>query len=188
MSLVYRLAQINFARLPMPLTDPRGAKFREFLRAVNTLAEASPGFIWRVDEQSAAACGDRLFPDRTPGTTLINLSVWKSVHALERYATLGFEGGVLRTRQSFFTRFEGAWVALWWVPEGHFPEVADGWARVQHLRRHRATPYAFNFKRPFPPPVGSADYTAAKGDGVPAPPARTVFVPARAGVARDVDW
>ena len=158
MSCSYRLAQINFARLRAPLSDPRMERFVTLLRSVNTLAEASPGFVWRMDEQSAAASGDRLFPHLPPGTTLINLSVWKSVGALQRYANLGKDGGIMNTRQSFFNRFEGSWVALWWVPEGHFPEVAAGWARLQHLRLHQPTPYAFNFVRPFPPPTGAEDY------------------------------
>ena len=164
----YRLAQINFSRLRCPLSDPRMTKFVKFLQSVNALAEASPGFVWRLDEQSAAASGSRAFPDAPPGTTLVNLSVWKSVGALQRYASLGKDGGVMDARQSWFNRFEGRWIVLWWVPEGHSPEVADGLARYKHLRRHGHTPYAFTVGNPCPAPVGGQDYLPLSPDIEPA--------------------
>ena len=190
MSQRYRLAQINFARLHAPLSDPKMVRFSALLRAVNGLAEASPGFVWRMDEQSAAPSGDHVCPEKVPGTTLVNLSVWKSVGALQRYANLGIHGGVMDARQSFFKRFEGRWVALWWVPEHHFPEVSEGWTRLQHLRRHRETPYAFNLVRPFPPPVGGQDHLP-RPDEAPAGasgPAGSPLTVRRAGVPWYLDW
>jgi Domain of unknown function (DUF3291) len=50
-----------------------------------------------------------------------------------------------------------AYLALWWVPRGHVPTVAEAEERVAHLRAHGSTPYAFTFRVHFPPP------------GVPAP-------------------
>ena len=194
MSRRYRVAQINFARLPVPLSDPQLEGFVTLLQGANTLAEASPGFVWRLDEHSAAASADRVFPNQAPGTTLVNLSIWKSVSALQRYAIMGKDGGVVNARQSFFQRFEGRWVALWWVPEGHFPEVADGWARIQHLRRHREQPYAFSLWRPFPPPVGEQDYLCvpetrqAVANGLRGTPAVPPLTAQRADVPRELDW
>ena len=152
MSRNFHLAQINFARLPRPLSDPKMGEFVGFLDQVNRLAEASPGFVWRMDEHSAMACGDRLFPGQPRGTTLINLSVWKSTGALQSYATLGLDGGILSARQSFFRRFQGRWIALWWVRDGYFPEVADGWARLLHRRWHGDTPHAFSLSQVYPAP------------------------------------
>ena len=190
MSQRYRLAQINFARLRVPLSNPKMVNFRALLQAVNSLAEASPGFVWRMDEESAAASGDRARPQQAPGTTLVNLSVWNSVGALQKYANLGTDGGVMGARQSFFKRFEGRWIVLWWVHDGHFPEVAEGWTRLQHLRRHGETPYAFNLVRSFPPPVGAEDYVsrpdnALSGTNEPAGPAMTVR---RAGGPWSLGW
>ena len=43
-------------------------------------------------------------------------------------------------------------VALWWIPAGEIPSVADAERRVDHLRAHGSTPYAFDFKHRFPAP------------------------------------
>ncbi len=187
----YRLAQINFSRLGSPLADPKMGSFLTFLASVNELADASPGFVWRLDERSATVCSDRVFPKEAPGTTLVNLSVWKSVGALQRYANLGINGGVLDSRQSWFKRFEGRWVVLWWVPEGHFPEVVDGWRRLQHLQRHHETPYAFSLRRPFPPPVGGQDHLPLPPSAKPGGagyPANFPLAARRAGIPWYLDW
>ncbi len=42
-------------------------------------------------------------------------------------------------------------VALWWVPAGHRPTVAEAESRVLHLRTHGPTPYAFTLRTSFPP-------------------------------------
>ena len=52
----------------------------------------------------------------------------------------------MNARQSWFRRYEGRWVVLWWVPGRlHFPEVSGRLGTAQHLRRHGDTPYAFTF-------------------------------------------
>ena len=43
-------------------------------------------------------------------------------------------------------------MALWWVPQGHIPTVEEARERLEHLRMHGATAYAFSFKMPFPAP------------------------------------
>ena len=47
-----------------------------------------------------------------------------------------------------------AFAALWWVPAGHLPTVAEAEARLLTLRTEGPTPHAFTFRRPFPPPGG----------------------------------
>ena len=42
-------------------------------------------------------------------------------------------------------------VALWWVPAGHRPTVAEAESRVLHLRTHGPTPHAFTLRTSFPP-------------------------------------
>lgn len=40
--------------------------------------------------------------------------------------------------------------ALWWVPAGHRPTVAEAEARLLHLRADGPTPYAFTLRHSFP--------------------------------------
>ena len=48
-----------------------------------------------------------------------------------------------------------AMTAMWWIPEGTVPTVADAEDRIRHLRAHGPTPHAFTFRTPFPAPDGA---------------------------------
>ena len=77
------LAQLNIGRLRHDVGDPRMAEFVDNLALVNGLAERSPGFVWRYQDDSGSAIDTRPF-DGDPRMA-INLSVWDSVEALERF-------------------------------------------------------------------------------------------------------
>ena len=44
----YELAQLNIASLKAPLDSPELKDFVDNLDRINALAEASPGFVWRL--------------------------------------------------------------------------------------------------------------------------------------------
>ena len=44
----HQLAQLNVARLVAPIDSPELADFVARLDEINALAEASPGFVWRL--------------------------------------------------------------------------------------------------------------------------------------------
>ena len=48
------------------------------------------------------------------------------------------------------------YLALWWVPAGTIPTVAEARDRLELLRRHGPTADAFSFRAPFPAPAGAA--------------------------------
>ncbi|MDQ1048561.1 hypothetical protein QFZ76_006797 [Streptomyces sp. V4I2] len=50
--------------------------------------------------------------------------------------------------------------ALWWVPAGHRPTIAEAEARLLHLRANGPTPYAFTLRKSFP---AGADAAAVSG-------------------------
>ena len=69
----WHLAQINIASPLYPTEDSRMAGFMNALEAVNAFAEASPGFVWRLeDDTGPGATAHDPFGDGT----LINMSVW----------------------------------------------------------------------------------------------------------------
>jgi hypothetical protein len=45
-------------------------------------------------------------------------------------------------------------MALWWIPAGHIPTPQEGKERLEYLREHGETEYAFSFKNIFPEPAG----------------------------------
>ena len=77
------LAQLNIGRLRYEVSDPRMADFVDNLAFVNGLAERSPGFVWRYQDDSGSAIDTRPF-DGDPRMA-VNLSVWENVEALERF-------------------------------------------------------------------------------------------------------
>src|SRR5215470_836096 len=61
------LAQLNIGRLRHEVGDPRMAEFVDNLAFVNGLAERSPGFVWRYQDDSGSAIETRPSADRTGG-------------------------------------------------------------------------------------------------------------------------
>ena len=92
----FQLAQINIARAIAPLDDPRMAEFVARLDAVNALAEASPGFVWRLKDESGNATSLQVFDDPL---VIVNMSVWESIEALEGYVYRSLHTQVLRARR-----------------------------------------------------------------------------------------
>jgi hypothetical protein len=51
----YVLAQVNIGRLTAPLDSPRIAGFVAALDSVNAVADAAPGFVWRLQTEDGNA-------------------------------------------------------------------------------------------------------------------------------------
>ena len=149
---LHHLAQVNIGRLKAPLDSPTLAGFVARLDEINALADRSPGFVWRLQTEEGNATYLRPYEDER---ILFNLSVWQTLDALRHYVYKSAHAELLRQRQDWFTRFEGAFLALWWVPAGHVPSVEEAKGRLAHLETHGPTPFAFTFKAVFPPdPAG----------------------------------
>ena len=145
----WHLAQINIAKLVGPEGDPRVQDFFDALDRVNAVADASPGFVWRLQTDSGNATG--LQPTTDP-CLMVNLSVWETADALFDFVYRSAHTPVMARRRQWFERFEGAYQALWWVPVGHRPSVEEGLAKLWHLEHYGPTQQAFTFKARFPEP------------------------------------
>ena len=103
------------------------------------------------------------------------MSVWESVEALRAYVYGDAHVAVLRRRREWFERLGEPETALWWVPAGTMPTVADAEERLAHLRAHGPTPRAFTLREPRPAP--------ASGGGRRQPGSRAQAVPSMQGMA-----
>jgi hypothetical protein len=146
---LFHLAQINVARMRAPLEDPVMEGFRSQLDSVNAVADAAPGFVWRLQTEDGDATALRPYDDPM---VLVNMSVWESLEHLHAYVYQGAHVGPLRDRREWFLPYDGPMLALWWIPAGHIPTVAEGKAKLDELRRLGPTPAAFTFRKPFPAP------------------------------------
>jgi hypothetical protein len=120
--MTLHIAQVNIARMKAPLEDPLMAGFVARLEDINALADKSPGFVWRLQTEAGYSTYLRPYEDDR----------------------------ILCQRQSWFEKFDGMHMALWWVPAGHIPCVDEAKKRLAHLDEHGPSPFAFTFKKPFP--------------------------------------
>lgn len=143
-STEFQLAQFNVAKMLFPLDSPRMAGFTERLKQVNALAEAAPGFVWRLEHSEST---DRF---------LLNVSVWETVESLEEFTFSGLHGEAVELRRQWFDRPDQPSVVLWWVPKGHRPDLPEAQERLARLRGMGPTLDAFTFRtaRQFPSPLG----------------------------------
>ncbi|BAZ17804.1 hypothetical protein NIES4071_96840 [Calothrix sp. NIES-4071] len=145
----YHLAQVNISRMLAPLTDPIMAEFVANLEAINSEADTSPGFVWRLQNENGNATDIRLSDDEL---ILVNLSVWESLEALSKYVYRSQHGEIMRKRRSWFEHSNQPLFALWWIEAGQIPTVEEAKQRLEYLRKHGSTSYAFSFAKPFPRP------------------------------------
>ena len=150
----FELAQVNVARLLAPLGSPTLAPFVAALDEVNAIADASPGFRWRLQEADGNATSVRAFGWDTGDShgVIVNMSVWDSLESLREYVFTGAHVEVMRRRREWFVRHAEATTALWWVPAGHRPTTEEAEERVRQLRRHGAGARAFTFREPHAAP------------------------------------
>lgn len=150
----WHLAQLNVGILQAPLDSPQLADFVANLGRVNAIADAAPGFVWRLrDEAGSDATGLR---PRGPDL-LVNMSVWQRLESLRAFVyRSGQHLEMLRRRREFFRALDEAYQVLWWIPSGHIPDLDEAFSRLELLRRDGAGPAAFTFREPYPPPVVTA--------------------------------
>ncbi len=146
----WHVAQVNIGIPVEPLDTPALAGFVALLEPVNALADSAPGFVWRLQTDDGDATSIRAFDD---DRMIINMSVWESIEALWNFVYDGDHLKAMRRRREWFTRLAESHMALWWVPAGELPTVADSELRVARLRAEGPTPYAFTFKQRFGPPT-----------------------------------
>ena len=147
----FHVAQVNIALPKAPVDSPLMADFMALLDPINALADASDGFVWRLQTDEGNATSIRPFEDER---LMVNLSTWESVEAMREFVYRSVHVEVMRRRRKWFEHMR-LYMALWWVPAGHIPSVEEAKDRLAHLREHGPTPQAFTFREPFGPPDGS---------------------------------
>ena len=132
-----------------PIDSPALAGFVEALEPINALADASPGFVWRLQEDDDESTANHSQYD---DMLLVNLSVWESLDELEDFVYQSAHAPVMRKRRRWFEKHKTANIVLWWVPAGHEPSVEEAFDRLELLRAEGPTSRAFTFATPFPSP------------------------------------
>lgn len=146
--IAHHLAQFNVGRFIRPDDDPANRDFFDGLDRINALAESSPGFVWRYQDESGAATDTRPFEDPL---VLVNFSVWESVESLRAFTYRSDHMDFFRRRYEWFTPEDSA-LTMWWIPAGSIPTIDEAMERLAHMREHGPTEQAFTFGKRFDPP------------------------------------
>ena len=139
------LAQLNIAKMKFAIDAPELADFVARLEAVNALADASPGFVWRLQTDD----GDATTIDYFGPDYLVNMSVWTDVDSLHSFTYRSAHNEVMAQRKRWFERMLEAYSVLWWIPAGTVPTIGQADERLRHLRHNGPSAEAFTFKQIF---------------------------------------
>jgi hypothetical protein len=141
----YHLAQLNIAKMKFAIDDPGMAGFVARLDDINALADAAPGFFWRLQIEDGDATGVDYFG----ADALVNMSVWEDRDSLHNYIYRSAHSEVMALRKQWFERMTEAYSVLWWIAEGHIPTLDEASERLECLRLQGPGPSAFTFKQVF---------------------------------------
>jgi Domain of unknown function (DUF3291) len=151
----WHFAQFNIARLRQPLDHPDTAEFVAGLDEVNALAEASPGFVWRLTDDATGLSSSYVRAYDDP-LTIINLTVWETPEHLEAFVYRSAHTSFLRRRREWFEKPSDAYLVCWWIPAGQVPSVEEAVERLQRLRTDGASDDAFTLRDLRPAPTTTA--------------------------------
>lgn len=143
----YHLAQVNVARMKgVSIEDPEMVDFRDNTDAVNALADAAPGFVWRdVFDETAIPTPNALNDEQV----LINFSVWEDVESLKEFTYKTFHTAIMKRQKEWFQKYGTAHYALWWIEAGVIPTEQEAVERLAYLQENGASAYAFTFREVF---------------------------------------
>ena len=137
----WHLAQLNIARPRAPLDDPIMAEFMANLERINALGDASPGFVWRLQDDSgnATALEQPFGPE-----IIVNMTVWEECRGAARLRVPQRAHRLPAPPRRMVRQADGPTSVLWWVPAGHRPDSGRGegrgstgwpsWARRRRLQ------------------------------------------------------
>lgn len=125
------LGQFNIARARWPLNDPRMAGFSDNVTRINAVAERTPGFVWRLEDEHGPDGAH--FPDDPLMT--YTLSVWQDVDALRQFTWSTVHKRFRMRRDEWFQPLSGAYLAIWPIAAGHRPTGAEALSMLARLAK-----------------------------------------------------
>ena len=139
------IAQLNIARAIAALDSHIMADFMNNLDRINSLAEGSDGFIWRLSSEGSGNATDiKLFDDPL---VIVNLSVWRDVQSLHRFVYTSQHKEFVTRRHEWFEATEVPAFCLWELADTDpMPSPQQAYDRLAHLRQHGPTATAFDWR------------------------------------------
>lgn len=148
----WHLAQLNVGYLKAPIEDPSMQGFVDGLNPINAIADAHPGFIWRLQGDDGESSTYVAIPGVDDPTIAVNFSVWSDLASLKDFMYQTGHVDFLRRRIEWFTKPPEISTILWWVPKGTIPTLEDAWSRLMTVRAEGPSQVGWTLRRPMDPP------------------------------------
>lgn len=138
----FHFVVLNVAQLHHSLESAESSEFVKALDPINALAESSPGFVWRLQDDDGQSSSYVVVYDDP--LMILNLSVWESPDAIKQYVYRSEHNTYLRRRREWFQpRGDRIDIACWWTPVGRHPTATEATDRLDHLRANGPSDVAF---------------------------------------------
>ncbi len=148
----FHLAQLNIARAVDDMASETLAPFVALLDEINSLAERSPGFVWRLKDETGNATALSFDGDQR---IIVNMSVWQDIAPLADFVYKSAHTGVMARRREWFEVMKQAYHVLWWIEAGTEPTLEQAQKKLNRLQSHGPSQQAFTFKAPFLKPLAT---------------------------------
>lgn len=148
----FHLAQYNIGRIRKPLDHPDVSEFIAALGPINTLAEGSPGFVWRLTDEVGQSSSYVEVDGIDDPLLIVNYSIWTDLDSLNHFIYKSEHIAYLRRRLEWFEHSEQATSVAWWIPAGTIPAVSDAQVRLLHLRERGPTATGWPLTKPWSKP------------------------------------
>lgn len=153
----YRLIHFNCAR-PLGSFDPGNAFAQVFLSLLPRIfadADSFTGLIWH---QHGLRCADGAwrdlpqafpYPEGWAAPDISTMAGWRSLEDLKAFSYSGrTHPPGMRRLAAEIDRTRGPGFVMWWAPRAAQFTLEDGWQRLQHLRAHGPSGFAFSLDAP----------------------------------------
>ncbi len=144
-----QLAQLNIADAKHEMTAPELAGFVSRIDMINAVGDRSEGFIWRLEDDGPGPGALSLRMEGLGPDTLVNMSVWESLDTLYNFIYKTAHTKVMREERPNFHRIPKDHMVLWWIRDGHMPNLEEAREKLDLIRANGSAPEAFSFTCPF---------------------------------------
>ena len=112
------------------------------LDRVNAVAMRSEGYVWHLQDESGSAVEIKGFDDPR---IISNLSVWENAETLEKFVWQTVHKRVYNHKGDWFEHSNEPNLVMWWVDADHRPTLEEAIERLEYLRKHGPSEYAFGW-------------------------------------------
>lgn len=136
------LAELNISNWKVSPEAEIARGFVDNLDRINAMADRSEGFVWRLitdgtDDQTETPLGG---PEM-----IVNMSVWEKPENLEHFVWNTVHKQIYNKRAEWFSHIESHRFVMWWVEEGHVPDLHEAKERLDFLNEHGDSDQAFGW-------------------------------------------